>query len=109
MGALANAALLMNDAAMRQWLIAAGAYQARVVYTEDPATPDHAVRLLLAKDVLMNPSFISDRLLTLICTDPVVANMGSTASAVGENTCLAKVAELWTLLAQWTHGDAVVR
>lgn len=97
---LANATVLMKDGDFRLWCLAASAYQARVVLTEDPSTPDHDVRMRLAKDVINNPEVIVDKVVNIIATDPQVAGQGSTVAAIGQPLMLNKIAEIWTPLAE---------
>ena len=100
MGALDNASKLIQDANFRAWMLAAGAYQARQVITEDPATADHAVRYLLAVEVIVEPQMVVDRLVTLVGTDPDIATQGSDTSTLSESTVLNKVSVIWTDLAK---------
>lgn len=100
MGALANAVVLLRDPDFRDWCLAAGAYQARVVITELGTVPDHDIRLRLAVDVLSCPEVVVDKLVTAIATDPDVAGKGSTTAAVGEALALSKTAAVWTTLAK---------
>lgn len=97
---LPNAVALMRDVDFRDWLMAAGAYQARVVLGEPAATPDHAVRVKLAQDVLMSPEMLLDRLVNVVATDPEVAGRGVTPAVVGQPLILQKVADIWTSLAR---------
>lgn len=103
MGALANAATLLQDPIFRAWMTAAGAYQARQVISEDPATANHAVRLKLANDAVVTPGIVTDRLVTIIGTDPTIAAMGNSTATLDETTVLNKVAAAWTTIAQMMY------
>lgn len=105
MGQLANAAALMQDPEWREWLIAAAAYQARVVVTEDPSTTDHAVRYRLAQDAIVSPSMLADRLVSVISTDPDVVSLGGTPAQVGETLPIQKTANVWTALAKLIYPE----
>ena len=102
MGALNNAATLGNDPRWREWAVAAAAYTAREVLTEDPATPDHEKRLALARLVLANPRFLEERLTWILATTPEIAMKGGNPTVVGENLVLQTVSDLWTHLAHLT-------
>lgn len=97
---LPNAVALMKDQEWKDWLLAAAAYQARVVLQEPENTPDHPVRLRLAQDVLTSPQIVLERLVTVVSTDPEVAGKGKTATLVGQPLILQKVAGVWTALAK---------
>jgi hypothetical protein len=99
MGAVANAAILIEDPEFQGWCMAAAAYQARQVILEDPATPGHAERLSLATSVVNAPETYQRRFTVYVATDPQVATKGSTAAAVGEQTVLDKVEAIWTTVA----------
>lgn len=103
MGALANAALLLQDNTFRAWMTAAGAYQARQVVLEPDTTADHAIRLRLANDAIVSPTIVTDRLVTIIGTDPTIAAMGSSTTTLDENTVLNKVAGTWTTIAKMMY------
>jgi hypothetical protein len=105
MGQLANAAALMQDPEWREWLVASAAYQARVVVTEDPATPDHAVRYRLAQDAIVSPSMLADRLVSVVSTDPDIAALGGTPALVGETLPIQKTAAVWTALAKLLYPE----
>jgi hypothetical protein len=104
MGALSNAVTLRADPVWRDWLITAGAYQARVVLSEATTVADHDVRMKLARDVAFTPASIIDLLVTVISTDPEVAVKGATPELVTEATVLAKVAANWTAIAKLLYG-----
>lgn len=103
MGALANAAKLLKDSDFRDWMTAAGAYQARQVILEDPATADHSIRLLLANDAIVTPEITTDRLVTIIGTDPTIAADGSTVATLNEGKVLTAVANSWTTIAKMMY------
>jgi len=100
---LANATVLMRDADFRLWCLAASAYQARIVLTEPINTPDHDVRMRLAKDVINNPEVIVDKVVNIIATDPQIATLGQNVTAIGQAAMLSKIAEIWTPLAEVSY------
>lgn len=103
---LPNAATLLHDPTFRDWILAASIYQARIVITEDPATADHATRLKLANDVIVNPQMTLDRFVNLVATDPDIAGAGNNVTAIGQPAILSKVAQLWTPLAKLLYPGA---
>lgn len=105
MGALANAAALIQDATFAQWMTAAAAYQARLVIGEPESTPDHAIRLVLAKEVAVSPHSAAARLVTIVGTDPAIAAQGDNPAAIPEADILAAVAAVWTTLAHLIHPE----
>jgi hypothetical protein len=102
---LPNAVALMRSVDFRDWLLAAGAYQARVVLAEPDTTPLHDVRLKLAEEVLMSPAVIVDRLVNAIATDPEVAGKGQTPQAVTQALILKKVDLVWSALARMSYPN----
>lgn len=96
---LHNAVALMRDNDMRDLVQAATVYQSRLVVTEADTIGSHANRLNMAKQVLAQPGLIADRVLNIIVCDPAVAGLGDTAAEIPESTIIAKVAEVWTPIA----------
>ena len=105
MGALANASALRHDPTFTEWVETAAAYQARLVITEDADTPDHDIRLRLARDAAVTPGVAAGLLVTIVATDPEVATKGETADAVGEALIIAKVAGAWTVLSHLIYPN----
>lgn len=103
MGALANAVALLASDEWKNWITAASAYTARLVYSEGEGVENHAVRLALAKEVANQPDLHTRLFLTILSTDPAVCSKGATPTLVTEQTCLDKVAEYWTFVAIETH------
>jgi len=103
MGAVANAASLMQDPTWKSWVTAASAFTAVAVYTEATNTPDHDARLRLALDVLTSPDFVTQRLIAICSTTVAIANAGPTPVTAHENLLIARVAEVWTTLAKTTY------
>ena len=84
---LANAAALAKDNEWLEWVGIAAVFQARNVFTEDPATvANHDNRMRMAKAVLANPDAQRLQLARIIAADQSVASLGSTAEAVGSGT-----------------------
>lgn len=100
MGALANAAVLIKDTTFLDQCMAGAAYQARQVVLEDPATPDHQVRLDLALTVITSPESFRTRFAIYLATDPTVSGKGNTAALVTEATIIEKTAAIWTTVAK---------
>lgn len=107
MGALANAVLLRKDPDFASWVETAIAYTARNVIIEPTSTPNHNVRLQLARDAAVTPSMILPIMLTAVATDPAIATLGSTTTAIGEQNVLDKVAADWTVIAQLIYPNVV--
>ena len=105
MGALENAASLGRSNNWQDWVVAAAAYTARTVLLEPESTPDHEIRLKLAKIVISNPDFLKNRLTWILATTPSLAQRGNIPSEVGEANVIAEVAAIWTFLAQMTVAD----
>jgi hypothetical protein len=105
MGALANSAQLINSTDFLGWCIAASCYQARLVITESVDTPEHAVRLELAKAVINDPMTFSSRVVTVIGTDPSVVTAGGTVANLSEAAVLTSIATAWTVLAKIYTGE----
>lgn len=97
---LPNAVALMEDDTFRKWCIAAAVYQARLVVQEAATVADHGVRLKMAMDVIVNPQLLADRLVHVIAADPAVSGKGDTVQEITQDTMIAKVAEVWTILAK---------
>ena len=104
-GPLQNAVLLMNDGTWRQWLTTAAAYNARLIYDESPTVEDHAVRYALALEVLITPQAITDRLVTLVSTDPTIAVQSGVPANLTESSIIDAVMKYWTALAKWKYPE----
>lgn len=100
---LPNAVALMRNDEFRDWVMAAAVYQARQVIVEATSVQDHAIRVILAEKVALNPAPYVERFVNVIATDPAVAGLGDTPSEIGQSTFLAKIAEVWTPMARLTQ------
>lgn len=107
MGALDNAVTLMANPMWRQYMTAAAAYQARVVYSEAASVPDYATRRRLAIDVLASPDLISSQLAILLGTDPDLVTATSDPVQVDEPMIIQKVAGYWTAIAKQHYPPEV--
>ena len=103
-----NAANFMEDPELRRWLVAGMAYTARLVLSEPPVA-DGAVRRALADQVALEPDNPNQiRILqNLFSVDPEVF-VFSTVEAVGQDLLLAKIAGMWSLLAEKAFPELVV-
>lgn len=99
-----NAVALRKDPEWKEWVLVAAAYQARVVILEPADTPNHEIRMKMAREVAFTPESIFGVLLTVVSTDPAVCSKGSTAAQVTQQTLLGKVEEVWTPLANLLYA-----
>lgn len=104
MGALANAAALMNSEEWRDLICAAAVYQATKVMEEPDTTQNHAKRLELAEEVLNNPMLVLDRLVALVAGTPSIATISGIPSEIPDNNIIARVEAVWTQLAKIYYG-----
>jgi hypothetical protein len=105
MGRLTNGATLMASQQFRDWLLVAAATTARTVVLEADTTPNHALRMRLAKEVIVSPQIVLDRLVTAVATDPDVSAQPPTFNEAAEPVVQAKVDGLWNKLAELMYGD----
>lgn len=103
MGAVANAGSLLTDPTWRNWVTAAAAFVAVEVYSEAPTTPDHAIRLRLALDVITVPNMVTDRLVTLCSVTQEIAALGGAPTANMEGLLITRIRALWTDIAKTTY------
>lgn len=104
MGALANAAALINSEEWRDLMMAAAIYQATKVMEESEATPNHSKRMQLAEEVLNNPQLVLDRLVGLVAGTPSIATISGIPSEIPDNNIIARVEAVWTPLAKIYYG-----
>lgn len=104
-GPLQNAVLLMSSAEWRQFLTAAAAYNARLVYGEEAEVPEHNVRLKLAMQILVVPGAATDLLVTLVSTDPAICTQSGVPSAITEQSIIEAVMSYWTPIAKMRFDE----
>jgi hypothetical protein len=97
--------MLMNDPTWRQYLTAAAAYTARLVYSEADTVPEHAKRYAMALEVLIRPDAITDRLVTLVSTDTDICTQSGVPANLTEQSILDNVMSYWTPIAQWKYPE----
>lgn len=105
MGRLQNGATLMASQQFRDWLLVAAATTARAVVLESPDTPDHEMRMRLAREVIVSPQIVLDRLVTAIPTDPDVSAQPPVFNDAAEVVVQTKVDQIWTKLAELMYGN----
>lgn len=99
MGALANAALLMNDPNMEALAKAAVIFQASNVIVEPDTVANHAQRRQLAIQVLNDPNFILGNVVNLLSATSAIATQSGLPGQLTEKSITDRVAEIWTTLA----------
>ena len=95
-----NAVALMSDPVLFDKVKAVSVFTARGVVIEAAATPNHAVRLGLAKVVIYDPNQHANRFQNIIACDDSVASAYTTGSAIPDNVLIQKMSDLWTPVAQ---------
>jgi len=108
MGFLANSASLLKDATFRDLITAACAYQARLVMLEADTINKHAVRLALAKEVLLDPMILTARMIIIVATDKTISEQSANPLSISEDDILAKVAGAWTKVSEMQHPELIV-
>lgn len=104
MGALANAAALMDSPVWRGLVKAAAIYQASKVMEEDVNVANHAKRRQLAEEVLNNPQLILDRLSAILAGTPSIATLSADPTQIPDNNIIQRTEQVWTNLAQIYYG-----
>ena len=105
MGRLENGSILMSSQQFRNWLAVAAATTARSVVLEAANVPDHTLRMRLAREVLVSPQIVLDRLVAAIATDPDVSAQLPEFSEPAETVVQNKVDGIWTVLAHLMYDQ----
>lgn len=97
---LPNATALMHDATWRDYLKTASVFVATEVYGEADTVADHETRLKMARDVMFHTDLLADQLVALVSVQIDVCSLGNSASAIPQETIIAKVRGFWTKIAK---------
>lgn len=97
---VANAVVLLDSDVFYKWCKAASAYEARLVVTEDPTSPDHTARVALAQAVVNNPDRFAGTFVSVISADPAICGVGSDITVIGQGPLLTSISQSWTPLAK---------
>lgn len=103
-----NAVKLMSDPDFNSWVTVGLVFQAKSVMTESASTDNHAARLALAEDVLVEPENqnIVRRMINVLAVDLDICSKG-TVDTIGQDLLLEKIDFYWDHIAEMVHPAPV--
>jgi hypothetical protein len=97
--ALITESKLLSDVALQNRVTMAIIHSGYSVIAEDPATPNHANRVALAKSAMQDPTGFTRSFYPFVVVQPGIVENGADSSLIDDSVIMSAVASLWDTIA----------